>query len=213
MAEFLDVYDANRKLIGPCDRLVVHTFGLWHRTVHCYVVWNGKIVFSQRSAKKSNPNKLYSTVSGHLLSGESIEAALRRELGEEIGLDASNLVMKKLDESVWIADMKKADGSTSVDRVFYSLFMCELSDIKKIGFTDGEVDRVVAIDLNEFLKWSKSGGRDGVPAGTIAGTEWNGSTVKDVVISTGDFVVNEGEAIYTKYGLVAEMIQDVICDK
>jgi len=204
MAEFLDVYDANRNLVGTADRVVVHAFGLWHKTIHCWIAWNGKIVFQRRSkSRDSNPGKLYTTASGHVLAGETPEQAFAREVMQEIGVTPKN--PKWLDEGVWVADVKKTDGSILEDRVFWNWFLAEwdgkLEDFK---FQDGEVDSVVAIDLDEFIKWSRK------PAGEIDGIEWDGKNLAKAKLTRNDFVQNEGETIHGKFGVVAEKIKEVI---
>jgi len=199
--EYLDVYDANGKLIGPADRKVVHACGLWHKTVHCWIVWDGKMVFQRRSRKlDNNPGKLYSTASGHITAGETVEQAFAREIHQEIGIHPKNPIF--LEEHPWVADMKKTDGSLFIDRVFSNIFWAKhdgrLEDLK---FDDGEVDSVVAIDLDEFEKWSRK------PVGEISGIEWDGEKTFEVKIAANDFVINEGENIYYKYGKKVDMIR------
>ena len=201
MAEFLDVYDANRNLIGAADRKVVHMFGLWHRTIHCWIVWNGKMVFQRRSRNlDNNPGKLYSTASGHVLAGETLEAAFGREIVQEIGVQPKN--PKPLAEGVWVGDIKKLDGTFLFDRVFYSMYYAihgeKLEDIK---FSDGEVDSVVAIDLDEFIKFARA------PKGEIGGIEWNGKELINVKLTHDDFLLNPSETIFSKYGQTAEKIK------
>jgi 8-oxo-dGTP pyrophosphatase MutT (NUDIX family) len=200
MAEFLDVYDANGKLIGSADRNVVHACGLWHKTVHCWIAWDGKIVFQRRSRKlDTNGGKLYTTASGHVSAGESIEEAFAREISQEIGIRPQNL--KFLEETTWVKDMKKSDGSIMSDRVFANIFWAEHNgEIGDFQFTDGEVDSVVAIDLGDFAKFSIGG------AGKINGLEFDGTDAKEVVLENDDFLLNAGETLYSKYGKIAEMI-------
>jgi len=202
MAEFLDVYDANGKFIGSADRNVVHAFALWHKTVHCWIVWDGKMVFQRRSARlDTNPNKLYTTASGHISAGETIEQAFAREIEQEIGIVPQN--PKFLEEFFFIKDIKKKDCSIFADRVFTNIFWAQHNGIlEDFKFSDDEVDSVVAIDLNDFIKWSRK------PEMEIKGIEWNGKNISKAKISSGDFVVNACETIYSKYGRVAEMICD-----
>lgn len=44
----------------------------------------------------------------------------------------------------------------------------------------------------------------------MSGTEWDGKELKEVNLKTGDFVLNDGETIYEKYGKNAEMIKAVL---
>jgi len=96
MTEIFDVYDERDRWIGTADRREVHAKGLWHRTVHCWLVrkadGNGidapiaKVLFQQRSAgKDTNPGRFDITAAGHLAAGETPEAVVR-ELEEELGV-------------------------------------------------------------------------------------------------------------------------------
>ncbi|MCD9020518.1 NUDIX hydrolase [Cohnella silvisoli] len=99
MAEFFDVYDERGNWTGTAERSEVHARGLWHHTVHCWLVRpdkgevgddiNGssgaKILFQQRSGNKdTNPGSFDITAAGHLEAGESPKDVVR-ELEEELG--------------------------------------------------------------------------------------------------------------------------------
>ena len=208
MAEMLDVYNANRQHIGVADRNVVHTCGLWHKTVHCWIVLvsaneKPKLVFQRRSRKlMDNPGSLYTTASGHVSAGETLEIAFARESEQEIGLTAK-INPIHLYETPWVADFKRTDGSLFVDRVFANVYYAEyngaLSDFK---FNDGEVDDLTAIDLDDFIQFST--GKLDRP---LMGLEYNGTDIREVELSMADFVLNPGETIYGKYGSIADRIQ------
>ena len=57
MTEFLDVYDANKNHLGTADRNVVHAYGLWHKTVHCWMIIDGEngseLVFQRLSRSRA----------------------------------------------------------------------------------------------------------------------------------------------------------------
>ncbi|GHS98366.1 putative Nudix hydrolase [Bacteroidia bacterium] len=203
MTEFLDIYDENRNHIGVADRDVAHAFGLWHKTVHCWIVWRGNIVFQRRSRSLSdNPGKLYTTASGHVSAGESIEQAFAREISQEIGIEPEN--PRKISEIVWVGRYQKR-GQPVIDRVFCNTFWGgysgELSDFK---FEDGEVDGVVAIDLSQFIDFVH--GR----SESVHGTEWDGEKFTELTLKVADFVLLDNEHIYTKYGSNAESIQRML---
>jgi 8-oxo-dGTP pyrophosphatase MutT (NUDIX family) len=204
MTEFLDVYDANKKLIGTADRNVVHSFGLWHKTVHCWIIWRGKMVFQRRSrTMTANAGKLYTTASGHISAGESIEQAFARETVQEIGISVQN--PQKISEIVWIADIKKSDGSLFIDRVFANVFWADFDgELTDFHFDDGEVDSVVAISLDEFINFARG------KSIKVKGIEFDGKVVSEIELDESDFVVNEGETLYGKYGINAEFIQKSI---
>lgn len=112
MAEMFDVYDEQGNWTGIAERSEVHAKGLWHQTVHCWLVRkadsvsgegeeaglgagtgsnagaSAKILFQQRSANKdTNPGCFDITAAGHIEAGETPRAVVR-ELDEELGVKA-----------------------------------------------------------------------------------------------------------------------------
>ena len=99
-AEIFDVVDANNRVIGTETRGVVHARDLWHRAVHIFV-FNaaGELFLQKRSPWKDKcPGKWDSSAAGHLDSGEDYAAAARRELSEELGLTAEEVLATGLEE-------------------------------------------------------------------------------------------------------------------
>lgn len=86
--EVFDVVDAGDAVTGTATRGEVHARGLSHRAVHVFVFdRKGNVLLQQRSLLKDIcPGLWDSSVSGHLDSGESYEAAAVRELAEEMGI-------------------------------------------------------------------------------------------------------------------------------
>lgn len=76
--------------IGSAMRAVCHGNPLLlHAVVHCLLRnRQGAILLQRRGPHKDvQPGKWDTSVGGHVIAGESIEAALRRELSEEIGIE------------------------------------------------------------------------------------------------------------------------------
>lgn len=89
--EEIDVYDECGVWLGTKDRLRAHADGDWHRVFHCWVVsgrgGSGTVVLQRRaSTKRTFPNLLDASATGHLASGEEPADGLR-ELREELGID------------------------------------------------------------------------------------------------------------------------------
>ena len=96
--ELFDIVDEEDQVVGQERREVVHHTQLKHRAVHVLVV-NGKreILLQQRSwAKDLEPGKWGTSAAGHVDAGEGYEAAARRELGEELGIDASEFKLSEV---------------------------------------------------------------------------------------------------------------------
>lgn len=89
--EIFDVVNERDEVIGRAPRREVHARGLWHRAVHV-LVFNarGDVFLQKRSMLKDTARgKWDSSSSGHLDAGETYDACARRELREEIGLEAA----------------------------------------------------------------------------------------------------------------------------
>ena len=86
--EIFDVVNDRDEVIGQATRGEVHAKRLWHRSVHAFVFnADGRIFLQKRSMlKDTSPGCWDSSASGHLDSGEGYDAAVVRELQEEIGL-------------------------------------------------------------------------------------------------------------------------------
>lgn len=90
MAEYFDVVDENNVVIGRETRQIVHKEKMRHRSVHIFI-FNSKnqLYLQKRSMSKDmSPGYWESSVSGHLDAGEGYEQAAKRELKEEVGIEA-----------------------------------------------------------------------------------------------------------------------------
>ncbi len=88
--ELLDVVDADDRVVGRATRGEIHARGLMHRAVHVLVFNRAGDLFLQRRslAKDENPGLWDSSAAGHVDSGEEYVDCARREIGEELGIDA-----------------------------------------------------------------------------------------------------------------------------
>ena len=89
--ELLDVVDADDKVISVKTRGEIHARGLMHRAVHILLFNSqGKVFLQKRSMNKDEqPGKWDSSAAGHVDSGEAYSACARREIHEELGIDAN----------------------------------------------------------------------------------------------------------------------------
>jgi isopentenyldiphosphate isomerase len=86
--EIFDIVNESDEVIGRLPRAQVHREGRKHRAVHV-LVFNarGEVFLQKRSpAKDTFPGAWDSSASGHVASGEGYDAAVARELREELGL-------------------------------------------------------------------------------------------------------------------------------
>ena len=202
--EYLDYYDEDGNYLGYKSRDEVHKEGLWHNTVHCWLYENdGSIYFQIRS----DSHKFYTTASGHVLKGETIKEAFRREIKEEIGLDIDSsdatLVsinvwkMDKLKNAVLIKDRAKAN-------VYVDLFEGDLDSFK---FGPNEVLGVVKVKAAEALNLFRSG--CGKIKAEIITTKDNKNIKENKMVSIDDFLVMEHETTYDKYKDVLNKVIEI----
>ena len=88
--EILDVVNDRDEVVAQAARGEIHRRGLMHRAVHIFV-FNpaGELYLQKRSQTKDTFAGCYdSSASGHLDAGETYDACARRELHEELGLEA-----------------------------------------------------------------------------------------------------------------------------
>ncbi|HEY5958694.1 MAG TPA: NUDIX domain-containing protein [Polyangiaceae bacterium] len=86
--ERLPLVDLNGRVVGSARRAEAHGDPLLlHPVVHCIVVSrNGRLLLQLRSkCKDVQPGRWDTSVGGHVNLGETIESAIVREIGEELG--------------------------------------------------------------------------------------------------------------------------------
>lgn len=105
--EWFDVVDPEGNVRGRAPRSVCHAQkGLLHPVVHLHVLnAEGRLFLQKRSlGKQIQPGKWDTAVGGHVSSGETIEAALKREAEEELGLSGFSAV--PVGRYVWESDVE-----------------------------------------------------------------------------------------------------------
>lgn len=97
--DLLPVVDECDKLIGVMTRRQVHLERLRHRAVEIGVVdFQGRVWLQKRSrAKDAYPGFWDLSATGHVDPGESYDEAARRELREELGIDAAPALVGKVE--------------------------------------------------------------------------------------------------------------------
>jgi 16S rRNA (adenine1518-N6/adenine1519-N6)-dimethyltransferase len=93
--ELLDVVNDRDEVIAQTTRGEIHQRDLMHRAVHIFVFNpDGELYLQKRSQTKDRyPGCYDSSASGHLDAGETYDACARRELREELGLEADASLM------------------------------------------------------------------------------------------------------------------------
>ncbi|MCE9549073.1 NUDIX domain-containing protein [Candidatus Nomurabacteria bacterium] len=160
--EYLDLVDEENNLTGKNEaRSIVHSTGLWHRTVHIYLFRKAEsgfefLVHLRAKDKDLSPNCWDTRFGGHIKSGESIEDGVMKEIKEELGIDINLL---KLIEGQW----RKRDNYPN--REFSKVYYLEYNEpLENLSFNDGEVQEIKWLSVEGILngigqepeKWSGS---------------------------------------------------------
>jgi len=85
--EMVDIVDKNLNIIKTVTKKEAHEKGLLHCTVIGELVNSKrKYLFVRQAKHKQDPGQFVSPMGGHVLSGEPLEAAFKREMKEELGM-------------------------------------------------------------------------------------------------------------------------------
>lgn len=200
--EYLDYYDENDNYLGFETREVVHRDGLWHRTVHNWLYTrDGKVIFQIRK----DSGKFYTTSSGHVDKGESLEEAFARETKEEIGLDMKSNSATLIAVMPWKMDKVKKDGSIVKDRAKASVFIAEYAgNCDDFHFDLEEVLGVAFVDAKECLAMFENDLKE--TTATIITTKDGKNTITLQNVTPEDFLVMPHEDHLTKYGYILKAI-------
>ncbi len=193
--EYLDIYDEYMNKIGQESRDIVHQNGLWHKTVHCWMYDDmGNIYFQIRA----DSGKLYTTASGHVLTGETVRDAFRREIREEIGLDMDVTDAIPLEVVFWRQDKPQKNWH---DRAFAHIYANKFpTGVNVFHFQPEEVAGLVCVkatDCLDLLMDKKASVR------AIKITE---DKSIEVDITKDDFLAAPDETPIVKYGFVLQSI-------
>lgn len=197
--ELLDVYNEQHEKIGTYPRDEVHEKGMWHNTIHCWLYDNeGNVYFQVRS----DDNKLYTTASGHVQAGETLNEAFGREVKEEIGIKINFEDAELVKINHWRMDKEK-NGKIIKDRAFSHIYILNIKkEPKMFNFFDGEVNGVVKLNCDEVLNLFKD--RTDEIQGIFVDSNNNH---KEKTFAIDDFLLWDGEIAMKKYGYIMEAIK------
>lgn len=135
--ELLFVVDENDLPLRPLPRREVHSYGIWHRTAHIWLVNDAQeVLCHQRSPQKEqSPSKWDARFGGHLAPEETYLRAAARELYEETGLRFSDSDFK-----LW--NIYKHCDPKELNNEFQGVFVVRWNGSSgALTFDDGEVEQ------------------------------------------------------------------------
>jgi isopentenyl-diphosphate Delta-isomerase len=151
--ELIDVVDSSGnplRMIVP--RTEVHRKGLWHRTVHIWVLNRKKELLLQKRAqsKETFPGLWDISAAGHISAGDTSKRAALRELEEELGIPARE------DELVLLFTIKGHYEDWSrpfIDHEFSDVYLMKADiPINKVKIDKDEVDEAKYMAVEDLKK-------------------------------------------------------------
>jgi isopentenyl-diphosphate delta-isomerase len=161
--EYLDILDEEGNKTGEAKPYnEAHEKGLRHAAVHVWVVTpDNRIILQKRAAnKRLFPSHWDISVGGHVSAGQThLEAAIR-ETQEELGLDFKEsdfMLLRTL-------QVHNEPNNGYIDEEFNYMYVVR-ADVKEsdLKFTDGEVEEVKFLTIDEFRNWIHGKGEKMVP--------------------------------------------------
>ena len=204
MSELIDIYDENGKPLGAVSRKEAHAKGLWHYTVHCWILQAPEYVLFQMRAKhlNDNPGKLYTTASGHISARETLEQGFEREVREELG--ATIKPLKMIRKWNYIADFVCKNGEEYHDRAVAHIFIAETEcELGEYRFDQQELDGIYRLNAAETLKLA-SGEIAEIKADAVVFEDGKYIVKNGITITADDFLTLGDETLYSKFGFVLE---------
>lgn len=205
MVELLDIYDELGNHIGEEERSIVHRDALWHKTIHCWLYDKEGNVFFQI---RKDSGTLYTTASGHLKAGESIQEGFAREIKEEIGISIDSIDAELVSVVPFVMDKPMKDGSIFRDRVFANVYI----DLYEGDYTDfqlqkEEVDGLVLVPAKDTLELFQK--ETGSIDGTVITCQKNKVNIEKRKIDFKEFLVNPHETAMEKYGDILKKVIEI----
>jgi isopentenyldiphosphate isomerase len=151
--EYLDICDSDRKLIGEKRaKKEAHDLGLWHRSVHVWVV-NSKneILIQKRSPLVDNhPNEWDISAAGHVSAGEDYITSALRETEEELGLKIEPTELIQIGE---LKQMSEREGyiNNEINPVYVVRKDLNINEIKKQYEEVAEVKFMPYVQLKDLI--------------------------------------------------------------
>ena len=144
--EYFYVVDEDDNVIGAASREECHSNAkLIHRSVYIFLVNSrGEILIQKRSVNKDlYPGFYTASATGHVDYGEDYDDAAKRELREELGVDAP------------LRRLCKVKSFSDVEREISMIYVCRYDG--PIRFDRNEIDEVVFMSIDDIERSLKTG--------------------------------------------------------
>lgn len=153
MNDSVILVDDNDEEIGYGGKMQVHKNGQLHRAFSLFIVnQENKVLIQKRASNKYHSGGLWTNACcSHPREGENIEAAIRRRVLEELGLDISDSLSYEINELGNFKYTKHFDEYTEyeIDHVF----LLYVSDHVVFHPNADEIEELKWIDLWDLGDW------------------------------------------------------------
>lgn len=138
--------DDEDRAVGLCDKLEAHRRGLLHRAVSVFAFTpDGRLVMQRRAPGKYHSGGLWSnSACTHPREGEDIEAAARRGVLEELGVEVERL------RYAFPLLYRAQVGEALVEHEYDHVFVGEIS--ASVQAVPGEVDAIDLVSIEEMVR-------------------------------------------------------------
>jgi len=137
----------------------VHANGLWHCSVHIWIVnpSTSKILLQKRSMSKDTfPGRWDISSAGHVEANTSLIRTVQLELAEELGID--NVSEDELKLSFVIpAEQAELGGCNAYEHVYFLIRDNKDDSIDRFKLGTAEVSEVIWMPINDVLDALKTG--------------------------------------------------------
>ena len=149
--ELLDIVNRNDKVVSNDTKANKFDKGLISRNVGVFIMdEQHRILIAKRSMeKKSFPGRLDLSACGNVKKGESYEAAAKREVKEELGIDCDLEFLDKIYNEL------NENKNKSPIRYFTGLFMGRHSGNVKLNEELTEAKRLSIAEIEKMLSQNK----------------------------------------------------------
>ena len=147
--EIIDEYNHMGEKIGTVDKEVAHKKGLWHKSVHVWILNNENRILIQKRCtdKKLYPNTWDASFAGHINAGENSIEALIREGKEELGIDV------KIENLNYIFTNREELKYMNIEsREFVDIYILRQNvELERIVFQEDEVSNAKYVTIDNFF--------------------------------------------------------------
>jgi len=151
MDEYIEILNDKGEISGKvCKKSEAHKKGLFHASVHIWIIDQDKNVLIQKRASNKDvfPNLWDISVAGHISAGEQPEISAIREIEEEISLSVSK------EELHYIGTSKKKviHKHNLIDNELHHIYICSKKfEIESLKIQLEEVAKIKTIKLEQLI--------------------------------------------------------------